>query len=292
LWITWGWYVLMTLAMLYFWQEASHAVSSKTIPYSEFMQRLAEGRVVQCTVAQDEITGGIDPSRHLTKRSTPLATSGPATLSAAAPELVERAKPSTEPAQATVKTGAGLPPGEQHPSTEPARAQVKTLPTGQPEQPFNFRTIRVEDPNLVQDLEAGDAKFDGVRPSVLSQVLWSWIIPINKISTGPENDLEHATALERQMVCVYGMSPTVGLAQVAHPQTNPFLSAGATDGAWQRDCSEQTAREVDEEVKRIMGDAYDQARNILRQHRDGARPWTPKRSAGSLVGRSTGSRRL
>ncbi len=93
-------------------------------------------------------------------------------------------------------------------------------------------------------------------------------VVFNEVSTGPENDLEHATALARQMVCVYGMSQTVGLAQVGHLQANPFLTPAAADGAWQRDCSEQTAREVDEEVKRIMGEAYEDAKNILREHHD------------------------
>jgi len=39
------------------------------------------------------------------------------------------------------------------------------------------------------------------------------------------------------------------------------------DGATQRDCSELTAREVDEEVKRILDDAYRQAKQILTDHR-------------------------
>ena len=91
-------------------------------------------------------------------------------------------------------------------------------------------------------------------------------VVFSEVSTGPENDLEHATALARQMVCVYGMSKVVGLAHVV--QLNPMFLRNSADGVTQLDCSPQTAREVDEEVKRILDDAYEQAKNILRDHRD------------------------
>ena len=89
-------------------------------------------------------------------------------------------------------------------------------------------------------------------------------IVFNEISTGAENDLEHATALARQMVAVYGMSDVIGLVHCAQRQ-NPMSSG--VDGLLQRDCSEQTAREIDEEVKKLLDDAYAQAESILRDHR-------------------------
>src|SRR5882672_3200259 len=64
----------------------------------------------------------------------------------------------------------------------------------------------------------------------------------NEVTTGAENDLEHATALARQMVCLFGMSETVGLARCAQKQDG-FLLPGA-DGTFQRDCSERTAEEI------------------------------------------------
>jgi cell division protease FtsH len=88
-----------------------------------------------------------------------------------------------------------------------------------------------------------------------------------EITTGAENDLERATALARQMVCVFGMGESAGLVHCAQKRPE-FLPPAMNDGAWQRDCSEQTAREIDEEVKKILADAYAEAKRILIGHRD------------------------
>jgi cell division protease FtsH len=90
-------------------------------------------------------------------------------------------------------------------------------------------------------------------------------IVLGEISTGAQNDLERATALARQMVALYGMSERLGLARCAQPQPM-FLNAG--EFQMQRDCSEQTAREMDEEVRQLLADAYDHAKQTLSAHRD------------------------
>jgi cell division protease FtsH len=90
-------------------------------------------------------------------------------------------------------------------------------------------------------------------------------IIFNEVSTGAENDLDRATALARQMVCLYGMSETIGLAHCAERQ-GAFLAA--RDGAMERDCSEVTASKIDEEVKRLLDDCYAESRRILLEHRD------------------------
>jgi cell division protease FtsH len=87
-----------------------------------------------------------------------------------------------------------------------------------------------------------------------------------EVSTGAENDLQQATALARNMVALYGMSETIGLAHCAQRQ-NPF-GAGMPDGFMQRDCSEQTAREIDQEVKKMLDHAYADAKAVLQEHRD------------------------
>src|SRR6266571_7089280 len=90
-------------------------------------------------------------------------------------------------------------------------------------------------------------------------------IVFNEVSTGAQNDLERATALARQMVAMYGMSERVGLANCV--QRQPAFLAGH-EFQLQRDCSEQTAREIDEEVKKILDRCYAEAKEILSLHRD------------------------
>jgi cell division protease FtsH len=89
-------------------------------------------------------------------------------------------------------------------------------------------------------------------------------IVFEEVSTGAENDLERATSIARQMVCVYGMTDRIGLAHVAQRQ-GAFLAA--PDAQMQRDSSEATAREIDEEVKKILGQTYNESKGILRAHR-------------------------
>src|SRR6516164_10808104 len=90
-------------------------------------------------------------------------------------------------------------------------------------------------------------------------------VVFGEVSTGAQNDLERATALGRQMVAMYGMSERLGLVHCAQRQPS-FLNS--QEFQIQRDCSEQTAREMDEEVKKLLGTAYDQAKETLVSHRD------------------------
>jgi len=84
-------------------------------------------------------------------------------------------------------------------------------------------------------------------------------------TTGAQNDIEQATELARNMVTRWGMSDKLGLVQLA-PRENPYLPGGGGYGG-ERPYSEETARMVDAEVLRILGESHDEALRLLRQHR-------------------------
>ncbi len=71
-------------------------------------------------------------------------------------------------------------PSAQQPekTQSPTNAASPAAPAESPDKPYLFRTVRVEDPQLVQDLEAAHVKFVGVRPGFLTQLLFAWVLPI------------------------------------------------------------------------------------------------------------------
>ncbi|GAA4287233.1 ATP-dependent zinc metalloprotease FtsH [Georgenia daeguensis] len=84
-------------------------------------------------------------------------------------------------------------------------------------------------------------------------------------TTGASNDIEKATAIARKMVVEYGMSARVGAIKLGQTQGEPFLGR---DLGHQRDYSEDVARIVDEEVRRLIEAAHDEAWEILNTYRD------------------------
>ena len=87
---------------------------------------------------------------------------------------------------------------------------------------------------------------------------------IGEVSTGAENDLQRATVMARQMVCMYGMGDSIGL---THCAGNVAFDPN-NNGHRKLDCSPATAEKIDEEVKKLLDQAYDQAKQILTDHRD------------------------
>ncbi len=84
-------------------------------------------------------------------------------------------------------------------------------------------------------------------------------------TTGAENDIEQATGLARRMVTRWGMSKRLGLVQLA-PRENPYLS-GLNGYGDARPFSEETAKVIDAEVLKIIGESYDEAKRLLSAHR-------------------------
>jgi cell division protease FtsH len=89
-------------------------------------------------------------------------------------------------------------------------------------------------------------------------------ITFGEVSTGAEDDLQRATTLVRQMVCLYGMSSELGL---FHCGQRPGPMWPIDEVATRQDCSEATARQIDQEVMKVLDSAYQQAKEILVQHR-------------------------
>ncbi|MEK7729715.1 MAG: ATP-dependent zinc metalloprotease FtsH [candidate division KSB1 bacterium] len=84
-----------------------------------------------------------------------------------------------------------------------------------------------------------------------------------EVSTGAQNDLERGTAIARSMVTAYGMSSKLGPLYYAREKRGMFLDAEF--GGEQH--SEKIAGEIDEEVRKIVEDAYDEALRLLKRNR-------------------------
>jgi cell division protease FtsH len=82
---------------------------------------------------------------------------------------------------------------------------------------------------------------------------------LNQMSTGAGNDIERATELARSMVCEYGMS-RLGPLTFGKKEEQIFLGR---EIAQHRDFSEETARQIDLEVRRLIDEAYQAAHNSL-----------------------------
>ena len=85
------------------------------------------------------------------------------------------------------------------------------------------------------------------------------------ISAGASDDIRRATELARAMVTELGMSEKVGPINFAERQGSDFLGTELMSGKWH---SEETAREIDEEIKRIMREAYELAQKLVGESRD------------------------
>jgi cell division protease FtsH len=84
-------------------------------------------------------------------------------------------------------------------------------------------------------------------------------------TTGAANDIEKATSVARAMVTQYGMTERIGAIKLGQDNSEPFLGR---DMGHQRDYSEEVAGVVDEEVKKLIEAAHDEAWEILVENRD------------------------
>ena len=94
-------------------------------------------------------------------------------------------------------------------------------------------------------------------------------IVFGEVTTGASNDLEKVTATAKQMVMRFGMSEKLGPRVFGHDHGQPFLGREFSS---EPDYSDDVAREIDGEIRRIVEEAHQLARDILEQPPQGARP--------------------
>lgn len=88
---------------------------------------------------------------------------------------------------------------------------------------------------------------------------------LNQMTTGAGNDIERATNMARKMVCSWGMSEVLGPLSYGESENEIFLGK---DLVHHRNFSEETSRQIDAEVRKIVESAYRRARGILENERE------------------------
>jgi cell division protease FtsH len=90
-------------------------------------------------------------------------------------------------------------------------------------------------------------------------------LAFSDLSTGAHNDLERASETVRQMVCRFGMSEALGPVTFGRAGQSRFLAAAGLGE--ERNFSEETARQIDAEVRRLLEEQYARAREVLTRRR-------------------------
>jgi cell division protease FtsH len=141
------------------------------------------------------------------------------------------------------------------PYTDPVH-KISIIPRGQA---LGYTiTLPTEDKYLVAKSELHNKLAQLVAGRVAEEMVF------NEITTGAHNDLERATKIARQMVCEYGMSDKLGPVTLGQKEDQVFLGR---DFAATPDYSDRVASEIDAEVRRIIEDAYTEAKKIMTKNR-------------------------
>lgn len=90
-------------------------------------------------------------------------------------------------------------------------------------------------------------------------------LTLDDISTGASNDIERATQIAREMVTRYGMSDALGPINYGGDSQEVFIGR---DYGHVKNYSEETAAKIDEEIHRIISEAYEKTKEILKAHMD------------------------
>jgi cell division protease FtsH len=85
----------------------------------------------------------------------------------------------------------------------------------------------------------------------------------NEVTTGAANDLEKVTSTAKQMIMRFGMSEKLGPRVLGRNHDMPFLGR---EMSAEPDYSEEVAREIDEEIRRVIEEAHQRAHQVLKDH--------------------------
>ena len=119
-------------------------------------------------------------------------------------------------------------------------------------------SLPTEDKFLTTRAELGDTMAMTLGGRAAEEIVFS------EVTTGASNDLEKVTATAKQMVMRYGMSDKLGPRVFGHDHGQPFLGR---EFASEPDYSDDIAREIDDEVRRIVEEAHQSAREVLERYR-------------------------
>ncbi len=106
---------------------------------------------------------------------------------------------------------------------------------------------------------------DDLAMSLGGYVVEKMIFGAGEISTGPSSDLRNATKLARSMIMSYGMSDVLGARTFGEHQEMVFLGSEIHE---QRDYSDKTAELIDQEIKRLIGEAETRAKEVLTNNKE------------------------
>ncbi len=90
-------------------------------------------------------------------------------------------------------------------------------------------------------------------------------IVFGDITTGASADIQHLTGIARRMVCIFGMNEKLGPVKLGDYTSHPHMRI---DGPPPEGISNETAREIDLEVRKLIDTAYNEAKSCLLSHRD------------------------
>ena len=109
-----------------------------------------------------------------------------------------------------------------------------------------------------------DKMYANLAVSMGGRVAEEVIFGYNKVSSGASSDIQYATTLARDMVTRWGMSDALGPLQYAEPEEEVFLGYSVNR---QRQMSNETAQQIDKEIRRIVEEGYERAKHLLDEHR-------------------------